>query len=626
MRDLARCRGCSHARNRGRGCLLRIRYARGRRSRTRQDVIMTPEIALILVILVVTVIMLATEMIPVDVTALLVLLALVAAGLLEPAKVLAGFVDDIILILACIFVIGGTLARSGLTYRFATLLLGIAQRHHALAPLLMTIAAALSAFFSNTSATALLMPTTLEVARKARIQPGKLLMPLAFASILGGTCTLIGTSTNLASAGLISRLGMEPYSLFEFIVPGLLLMIIGIVYMSVIGYRLIPDRAADNVIDDYPLHDYLSELLIDAESPAVDATIGSLRLDSVGITPLALVRKRRKRTAHGNRKLKAGDKIIVKGSRDALLRARDSRKFSIEAERTLTDRELGRNRGAIDEVILMPGSHMLGKSLKDLRFYDAHEIAVLAVHRRGHTYAAQIENMVLRAGDVLLVQGAKQQLKQLASDPDVWMLATQREMPLSTRDGVFALIAMLGAIVISLTGWLPLSMAFLLGVVALVLTGCTTTEEAYASIEWRLLVLIACMAGLGIAIQDSGCADYLASIAADFGSRFGVRATLAALAVLTIALTQPMSNAAAALVVIPVAVATAGMLGADPRPFAVMVTLSASLSFITPLEPASLLVFGIGKYRFRDFIVVGVPLTTVVLAVLIFLVPVLWPV
>ncbi len=587
---------------------------------------MTLEIALVLVILVATIVLLAMEKVPIDVTALLLLLVLVATGLLEPTKVLSGFADDIILILACIFVISGTLARSGLTYRFAAFLMNIARKKTSLAPILMSVAATLSAFFSNTSATALLMPTALEVAKKARVRPSRLLMPLAFASILGGTCTLIGTSTNLASAGLISRLGLEPYSLFEFVVPGLLLTVIGIAYVSLIGYRLIPERETDSLIADYDMKDYLSELLVDNDSPAIGATVASLELEESGIAPLAIVRKRKKHSAHGNRKLKGGDRIIIKASRDALLRIRESRKFSIEAEITLTEQDIGGGGANIDEVILMPGSRMIGQSLKDLNFYDLHEVAVLAVYRRGHAYAVRIANMALRAGDVLLVQGADRQLNRLAANPDVWVLETRSQVPLSTRQGVYALLAMVGAIGISLAGWLPISMAFLMGAIALVLTGCTTMEEAYASIEWRLLVLIACMGGLGLAIQDTGCAAYLAAIIADFASHFGTHATLAAFAVLTILLTQPMSNAAAALVVIPVAVATAQTLSVDPRPFAIMVTLSASLSFITPLEPASLLVFGIGKYRFRDFVIVGLPLTLIVLTILVFLVPVLWPI
>ena len=437
--------------------------------------------------------------------------------------------------------------------------------------------------------------------------------------------TLIGTSTNLASAGLISQLGLEPYSLFEFVIPGLLLTVIGILYMSLLGHRLIPMREKNSLTEDYDVHDYLSELLIEDQSPAIGDSLASLHLDQIGITALAIVRDREKLAAHGNRKICGGDKIIVQGSRDALLLARDNRRFSIEAESTLTDRDVSSDELGISEVILMPRSRMIGKSLKELDFYARHGVAVLALYRRGHAYPSQIENAFLRVGDVLLIQGSIQRLERLARDPDLWVLKSRGERPLSTRKGVYAFTAMLGAILLGTTGMLPLSVAFLLGAVALVLTGCTTMEEAYASIEWRLLVLIACMGAFGVAMQDTGTASYLAGIIADVAAFLGHHATLAAFALLTVILTQPMSNAAAALVVLPVAVSTAELLGVDPRPFAIMVTLSASLSFVTPLEPASLLVFGIGKYRFRDFMRVGLPLTFMVIAVLVITIPILWP-
>ena len=586
---------------------------------------MTFDIALMLVLLLGTILLLAIEWLAVDMTALLLLVVLVVLGLLSPEEVLSGFADDIIIMLACIFVIGGTLARSGLTHHIAAWILAIARKNAALSPILMSVAATLSAFFSNTSATAMLMPATVKLAKDAHMQPSRLLMPLAFASILGGTCTLIGTSTNLASAGLISQLGLEPYSLFEFVIPGLVLTAIGILYMSLLGHRLIPMREKDSLTEDYDVHDYLSELLIDDQSPAVDESLASLHLDQLGITALAIVRDRKKLAAHGNRKICGGDKIIVQGSRDALLRARDSRKFSIEAESTLTDQDVSSDELGISEVILMPRSRMVGNSLKELDFYARHGVAVLALYRRGHAYPSQIENAFLRVGDVLLIQGSIQRLDRLARDPDLWALKTRGEPPLSTRKGVYAFAAMLGAILLGTTGILPLSVAFLLGAVALVLTGCTTMEEAYASIEWRLLVLIACMGAFGVAMQDTGTASYLAGIITNFAVSLGHHATLAAFALLTVILTQPMSNAAAALVVLPVAVSTAQLLGVDPRPFAIMVTLSASLSFITPLEPASLLVFGIGKYQFRDFMRVGLPLTFIVVAVLVFTIPVLWP-
>ena len=586
---------------------------------------MNIDIAITLFLLVGIIVILATELLPIDVTALLGLIALVASGLISPAMAFSGFASEIIIMLACIFVIARTLANSGVTQRIAEAILKLAHGKVHLTPVLMSMAAAVSALFSNTSATAMLMPATLQVAKRAKLRPSQLLMPLAFASILGGTCTLIGTSTNLASSGLIASLGQVPYSLFEFVVPGVLLTAIGIAYLTLVGRRIIPERESDDFAEDYDVRDYISELFIGEESAAVGDTLGALNLAAAEITPLAVVRDRRRLAAHGNRKLQAGDKIVVKSSRDALLRARENAKISIEAEFTLTDRDVFADDARICEVVLMPQSPLIGKSLKKLHFYDRYQVAVLAIYRGGQSYPSQIENTPLRVGDVLLLQGSEQQLGGLARPPDLWMLQSSANIPLSNRKGLYALIAMLGAIVLGSSGLLPLSVAFLLAAVGLVVTGCTSMEEAYASIEWRLLILIASMSAFGVAMQETGTALLLANLVVETISPLGLYAIMAAFSILAVLLTQPMSNAAAALVLLPIAISTAEMLEVSARPLAIIVTLSASLSFITPLEPASLLVFGVGKYRFFDFMKVGLPLTLTVIVLLVFLVPLLWP-
>ena len=586
---------------------------------------MTPDIALTLFLLAVVVVLFSTEWLPFDLAALLGLCGLVISELLSVDKALSGFANEIIVTLACVFVISGTLARSGLTQETAKLILKLARGKALLTPVLMTVAATLSAFFSNTSTTGMLIPTVLGLAKKTRQAASRLLMPLAFASILGGTCTLIGTSTNLASASLLARLGVEPFSLFEFTMVGILIAAIGIFYMSVVGYRFIPTRESADIFEDYDVQGYLSELLVDTDSPVIGSTLGSLRLKEDGITPLAIVRGDTKLSAHGNRRLRENDKVIVRASRDALLHSRNDPKLSIEAERTLTDQDIVSDEMGMSEVVVLPQSRIVGSSLKTLRFHSRYQIAVLAVYRRGQSYPAQIERTILRAGDVLLIQGSKRKLRELSLDPDLWIMRDIEDAPISTLKGLYAVGALSIAIVLTALGVVPVSIAFLLAGISLVVARCTTMEEAYLSIEWRLLVLIGSMSAFGMAMQETGTAEYVAESIVEVVSWLGVHATLAAFALLTVVLTQPMSNAAAALVLIPVAVSTAGAMGLDPRPFAVMVTLSASLSFITPLEPASLLVFGVGKYRFRDFALVGLPLTALVVGILVFVVPILWP-
>ncbi len=586
---------------------------------------MTPDIALTFVLLGLVAVSFAFEWFPIDLTALAGLAALVLFGLIDVDQALAGFANEVVMTLACVFVIAGTLARSGLTQHLADGLLNLAARPSLVSPLLMAVAAALSAFFSNTSATGMLMPATQRIAQRTKRPPSQLLMPLAFASILGGTCTLIGTSTNLAGASLMTRLGMAPFTLFEFTLVGVLITLAGIVYMALIGHRTIPQRDAGDLSDAYHVRDYLAELIIDDDSEAVGSTITSLKLRDRDMIPLAVVRDGKRLSARGNRKLAAGDKLVVHGTRDALLSARDHPLYSIETQGELTDEDVATDEVGIAEVVVIPQSQLAGRTLKQLRFIERYGLMVLAIYRRGHAYPVLIDRTPLRVGDVLLVQGQQQRLQELLADPGLWLSQEVDSVPISTRKGLYALGALVGAVVLTATGLVAVSIAFLLATIALVLTRCTTMEEAYASIEWRVIILIASMSAFGVAMQQSGTAAFVADGIVSTVAPLGLHATLAAFALLAIILTQPMSNAAAALVLIPVAVSTAGMLGMDPRTFAVMVTLSASLSFVTPLEPASLLVFGVGKYRFRDFALVGLPLTLIALVMLVFLVPVIWP-
>ena len=587
---------------------------------------MTLHIAIVLSLLFGAMVLFAFEWLAFDVVTLLLLALLVLFGILTPQEAFSGFANEVIIILASMFVISGALSQTGvMEWLGQAIHRASLKSENRLLAYLMGIAAATSAFFSNTTATAVLMPAAIEASNRAKLSPSRSLMPLAYGSILGGTCTLIGTSTNMASSGLLAKLGLAPYSLFEFTTIGVGLAVVGIVYMSVIGYRLIPKQAPEILADQYGVQQFLSELIISVDSPAIGRALGRLKLPQGKVTPLVVVREGEKLSANPLRVLREGDKIIVKASRDALLQAKESHAFGIEAEKTLSDKDLSPDDVVIAEAILMPQSHLIGNTLKHLDFYRRFGVVVLAIYRRGHSHPAQIENMSLRVGDVLLLQGSKDVIGKLRGNSDLWGLSAVDRKFLSRREGVYSLVILSLAVVVASFGLVPVSIAFLLAALALVLMRTISTEDAYGFIEWRLIVLIAGMTSFGLAMQKTGAADYLAELIVNATLPLGLYATLTMLALLTVLLTQPMSNAAAALVVLPIAVATATALSVNPRTLAVLVTLSASLSFVTPLEPASLLVYGPGKYRFMDFVRAGLPMTLITVVILVVMVPILWP-
>ena len=587
---------------------------------------MTVEATIVMIVLGAAVVLISLELIAIDLVALSMVIAVVAAGILTPTEAFSGFASEVVIILAAVFVIAGTISRAGLAEAVAQAILkGSGGKDRAGLAIVMTISAALSTIFSNTSTTSVLTPAVLANAKRSGAGASRLLMPLAFASMMGGTMTLIGTSTNLSASGMVSGLGLTPYGFFEFTAIGGILAVCGVLYMLGPGLFLIPDRRPRDLTEDYGVRDYLSELVFEQGSKAVGAQIGELGLDALELAPLSVQRKGKRLSAHALRKIAAGDRMMVKGTLDGLLRARDDKRFVIEPEARSQDDTLRPDIAGLGEAVVMPQSRLVGRRLGSSPFFRRYRLVVLAVHRRGRAFSERLDDLVLRPGDVLLLQGANDDLAALKGHPDLWGLAEVGPPRPTLREGLVAVGLLTAGVVLASLDVVPLSIALLAAVVCLSLTGITPVQEAYRMIDWRLIVMIGGMTGFGLAMHRSGAADALASGLIGWVAPFGITASLVALATLTVLLTQPMSNAAAALTMLPVAVSAAGLLEVDPRSVAILVTLAASLSFIAPLEPALLIVYGPGRYRFTDFIRVGGPLTMLMVILLVLLVPVFWP-
>ncbi|RPJ60416.1 MAG: SLC13 family permease [Acidobacteria bacterium] len=584
------------------------------------------EIVLIFGLLVAVVVLFIFEWLSVDVITLLLLFALVLAGILSPADAFAGFSSEIIIILASVFVLSGAFLQTGVMDGLGDLIWRTSgSNRNRVLLIVMLLTCATSGFMNNTTTTAVFLPAVLAVCRKSRINPSKVLIPLAFASILGGTCTLIGTSTNVAASGFLVRSNLPGFSLFEFLPVGLTVCLAGMAYMVLIGQRILPDIKEASLTDEYEIRKYLSEIVLTRDSPLAGQPLRESGLAEKDITVLEVVRRKQKMYAESNTLLAEGDVLIVNAPRQSLLWVKDIPGLEIKADVKLGDKDLITTTLKIVEAIVMPQSALIGRTIKELDFRHRFGVTAMAVYRRGHGVAEKLATIPLRVGDVLLLQGRVEQFDALAGNPDLWPLEEMHHVPFRRRKGVFAILALAFAVVLGGLAILPLSISFLGAALVVLLTKCITTEEAYNFIDWRLLILIGGMTSFGYAMDKTGAADYAASAIVGWLAPLGLYPIMLGFAVLTIALTQPMSNASAALVVLPVAVNTATQLHVEPRSFAVLVTLAASLSFITPLEPSCLIVYGPGKYRFRHFVLVGLPLTALAVVVLLLLVPRLWP-
>jgi di/tricarboxylate transporter len=591
-------------------------------------------IAVTLVLLLLAIVLFATEKLPVDIVGLLLVAALVLTQTLTVQEGVAGFGNDIIITIAGLFVLVGGLVKTGLVDLIGRRLYRISGNNQFILTALIMATAALSAsVLKNTTTTAMFLPVVIGLAAKARVAPSKLLMPLAFGAILGGSCTLIGTSTNLAVSGAIQRYGQQALSMFELTPVGIITFSVGMVYMLFVGRRMLPNRGGEeSLTDQYHIREYISELLVLPESPLVGKTLGEANISSeLELNVLGIVRDGEKINAPSPReRIRRRDSLIVEGTMADILRIKDEVGLEIKPDFLLNDVVLESGNVELFEVMILRDSRLVGHTLKSVRFRQNYDLTVLAINRHGETIINKLSSVLLRFGDVLLVQGPRDKINPLVSDREMLLLEDVSAAGMRMEKRRWAIASFMLFLALSLskvaTGIdIPLPICVIAGVMLLLATQTVRYSELYSLIDFRLLVLIACMMSFGVAMENTGTDRFLAGMIGDYFGQYGPTAVLAGFFLLTVVLTQPMSNQAAALVVLPVAVKTAIALGFNPRTFIVAVTFAASFSFITPLEPACVLVYTPGRYRFIDFVKVGTILTVIVFLVSIFMVPVFWP-
>jgi di/tricarboxylate transporter len=584
------------------------------------------QIALVLGLLTIAIGLFAAEVTSVDIITMILLIVLVISGILTPSEAFAGFSNEIIIILTSIFVLSGALQKTGIVDTIGSLLYRIAgNRPNRLVLAVTSVVGSVSAFMNNTTATAVFLPPVMGLCRKAKISPSQILMPMAFASMLGGTCTLIGTSTNVAVSGYIAKLGMRPISLFEITPVGLALLLVGILYLTLVSRRLLPAHKGESQAEDYGMRRYMSEIAVLPDSPLLGEKIFDSDLSRLGFRILQVLRGSQKILPDPRTAIQPLDILLVEGKIEDLMNVKDMAGIEIKALLSLQDSDLQSEDNRIAEAILMPQSHLIDRTLKEINFRQRYRLIALAIYRHGHSLCEKLGHIRLRVGDVLLLLGQVDSLRNLRQNPDLSIL-DELDVPLARqRKGFYAVIVFVLAIAAGGLGLVPLSIAFLTAAALTMLMRCITVEEAYQFIDWRLIILIAGMTAFGTAMEKTGTAAFLAGHIIRFLQPFGVMTVLAGFCLLTIVLTQPMSNAAAALVVLPVALNTAHRLGANERTFAIAIMLAASISMITPFEPSCILVYGPGKYRFLDFVKTGWLLTVILAGIVLLLLPVFWP-
>jgi len=585
---------------------------------------MTFEIAFVIALLIVTVLLFITEKIPVDLVALMVMATLLVSRIISLEDGISGFSNTATVTIGAMFVISAGLFNTGALNILGVKLARIGRRSFWLALItMMLVVGLISAFLNNTAAVVIFMPIVLSVAREAKVSPSKLLMPLSFASMFGGVCTLIGTSTNILVNSIAERHGLPSFGMFEFTLVGLAFFLVGMLYMVLIGVPMIPSsRADEDLTEQFEMTDYLTEIILLPKSVSIDKKIKDAALvHDLDIDILEVFRGgRRLLLPTPDIILREYDVLRVRANVHKIQKLQEREGIAIKSGLQWRDEDLESTEAVLVEVVIAPHSQLEGKSLEAVKFRDRFGAAPLAIRRSGGIRHEKLETTPLRAGDALLIEARRDRLDHLKNHTELVFISEIKVPRFRKRKILPALLIVFGVVLSSALGFLPIVVSAIVGAILLILVG------AYESIDWRVLFLLAGLFTLGIALEKSGAALLISSAIVSGIGQWGPVALLSALFFVTTLLTNVISNSASAALLAPIAIAVAESQGWNTRPFLMAVMFGASLSFMTPVGyQTNILIYGPGQYKFSDFLRVGTPLNILFWLLATWLIPNIWP-
>ena len=577
-------------------------------------------IFLTLCVVVCALICFVTEWLPIDITAIAVMVALMTLGLVTPTEGLSGFSNSATITVMAMFILSAGVAKTGAIQGLSNLLIKWGGKHPQQQILVMgAILAPISAFINNTAVVAVFMPVVEQWCHQQKISVSKLFIPLSFISILGGMITIIGTSTNVLASGLSEKLGYGAFSLFEFTKLGLVTALVGLVYLIVVAPRLLPKRRSpdsDFIVRDYQLKDYISEIVIEACPYLVGKTLHNSGLQhQFDVDVLELIRNDCYFPQPlADKVLNEGDILLVRGSRQELLKVKQERCVNILPEVKLgchsLEANLASSEEGLAEVLVLSHSNLISSSLRELNFRQRYNCTVLAIRRGEELIHERLSKLPLRFGDVLLIQGPKQSLLGLQTYNGLLVIDRLELSNMGRSKTKIAIAIGFGVVLLAAFNVLPIVVSALLGVLLMVITGCLKPREVYEAVRWDIIFLLAGLIPLGVAMENSGATHWLAANLMVVGNYLSPSWLLTFFFIITALTTEVLSNSTAVLLLLPIAVEVAKMLELNPFAFMFAVVFAASNSFMTPLGyQTNTMVYGAGGYKFTDFVRVGLPLT-----------------
>ena len=580
------------------------------------------EIILTLIVLAIALISFVFEWLPVDLTAITVAIVLMLLGLVSPEEGIAGFGNSATITVMAMFILSAGVTRTGAVQVVRDLLIIWGGKNIIQQILVMgIIVGPISAFINNTAVVAIFIPIIEDWCKKQGLSVSKLLMPLSFASILGGTLTLVGTSTNILASGLSKQLGYGDFKMFQFTTLGAIVFAIGLSYLAFFAPRILPNRKKPrngSIGEGYELDDYVTEILVSPNSSLIGQTLRQSEIQrKFDVDVLELIHQ----GSHfpqpiADKVISAGDILIVRGSREVLLQIKDEKDIEVLPDFKFNhggdlEKELNTGEEKIGEVLILSNSRLIGSTLKDLRFRQRYNATVLAIRRGQELIRERLGKVPLRFGDLLLLQGPKQSFLGLQTTRELLVLEQRDVENLRLDKARFAIAICLGVIILSAFNIVPILVSALAGVMAMVLTGCLKPGEIYGAVRWDVIFLLAGLIPLGTAMSNSGATQWLAQPLEMVGSSLSGYWILLFFYVITSVLTAILSNNAAVLLMIPLGVQVAETLGnIDPLAIMFAVTFGASNSFMTPIGyQTNTMIYSPGGYRFIDFMRLGTPLS-----------------
>lgn len=618
---------------------------------------MSIDMLITLVILLVAIVFFITEWLRADVVALGVVLALMLTGVISIEQGIAGFSNKAVISIGALFIVGGAVFHTGLANVFAAQIIRMAGGDERRLLLVLMIAVSFAgSFISSTGIVALLLPAMMSLSNRLNIPPSRLLIPVAYSALLGGTVTLIATPPNVIASDALIAGGYGGLSFFSFTPLGVALIIAGIIYMMVFGDKLLPSRVVENdvqkvetpeqLVDIYNLPDRMFRIQITPDSKLAGLKVSDARLRSdYGLNIVRLMRRsvgnnsgfgmgggKREIITHIDPDMvfQIGDVLIVQGEIDAVRNASEALDTAFMLTETVGQKDIITSEIGIAEIMLRPRSELLGKTIRQVNFASAYHVTVLAIKRHNTEIINDVKDVTLRLGDMMIVQGAWGDIFAMKKRRHDFVVMGEPE---AEQFGAFSrtqqapivmvlLVLMIGLIALNI---LDLTVASMLVAVLMVVTGCLTMDEAYRSIDWKSIMLIAGILPMSTALEQVGVITVVSETVVSTLGGYGPIAVLAGLFVMGLTFTLVLSNTATALLLMPVALFTANAMDVQPQAFVMAIAVSASMAFISPIStPVTTLIMTPGNYKFFDFVKIGVPLTIITMIISLILLPLIW--